>query len=434
MSHFGVLSFKGIGHLNPLIALSRGLTDRGHRVTVFQRPEVEPLVRQSRLEFVPIGRNNSVRMPYQTENQSSGITSFRLKLQRVIADMEESLNEMPKALEQAELDALLIDEILLSGPTLAQLLHLPYFLISTSVPHNVGWSVPRSWSGYRSPISVLSRLENGLLEVSALRVQGPVRWRLDKHRRNAGLGSRRDIQKVFPELAHIAQLPQCLDFPRAMLPANFYYTGPFVSQDARPLIAFPWSRLDGRPLVYASMGTRRKTRTDLFRVIAEACAGLNLQLVISLGGRKDTGMLNYLPGDPLVVANAPQLDLIKRAAVVITHCGANTVLETLLEGKPMVAIPMVFDQPAMAARLYHLKVAEVLSLNRCSANELRLALTKVLNNSSYRDAALDVRNKIRSVDGVECAANLIEEALGKYYACQPIEESATCMKCPVATA
>jgi UDP:flavonoid glycosyltransferase YjiC (YdhE family) len=133
-------------------------------------------------------------------------------------------------------------------------------------------------------------------------------------------------------------------------------------------------------------------------------------------------MLNDLPGDPLVVENAPQLDLIKRAAVVITHCGANTVLETLLEGKPMVAIPMVFDQPAMAARLHRLKVAEVLSLNRCSAKELRSALTKVLNNSSYCDAALGLRNQIRSVDGVECATNLIEKALGEYYASHPVME------------
>lgn len=425
MSHFGVLSFKGIGHLNPLIALSRGLTARGHRVTVFQRPELEALVRQSRLEFVPIGRSTPLRMPYQTQNQSSmgsGITPLRRKLQRVIADMEESLSEMPKALEYANLDALIIDEIVLSGPTLAQVLHLPYFLVSTSVPHNVGWSVPRCWSGCSLPISLLSRLGSVLLEVSALRVRGPVRWRLDKHRRKAGLGPSRNIQKAYPELAHIAQLPECLDLPGAILPANFYYAGPFVSHQARPSVAFPWRRLDGRLLVYASLGTRRNIRGDLFRVIAEACAGLNLQLVISLGSRKITGMLNDLPGDPLVVANAPQLDLIKRAAVVITHCGANTVLETLLEGKPMVAIPMAFDQPAMAARLHRLKVAEVLSLNRCSAKELRSALAKVLDNSSYSDAALDVRNKIKSVDGVEYAANLIEEALGKYYDSHPIME------------
>ncbi len=251
-----------------------------------------------------------------------------------------------------------------------------------------------------------------------------MRWRLDEHRRKAGLGPIRDIQKVFPELAHIAQLPECLDFPRAILPANFYYTGPFVSERARPSLDFPWNRLDGRPLVYASLGTRRKTRADMFGVIAEACAGLDLQLVISLGGRKNTGTFNDLPGDPVVVGIAPQLDLIKRAAVVVTHCGVNTVLETVLEGKPMVAIPMGFDQPAMAARLDRLKVAEVLSLNRCSAKELRSALTKVLYSSSYRDAARDVRNKIRSVDGVECAADLIEETLGKYCGSQQTMEKA----------
>ena len=55
MSHFGVLSYKGTGHLNPLIALSRQLMARGHRVTFFQKPDLEARVRQHGLEFSPIG-------------------------------------------------------------------------------------------------------------------------------------------------------------------------------------------------------------------------------------------------------------------------------------------------------------------------------------------------------------------------------------------
>ena len=47
MSHFGVLSYKGAGHLNPLIALSRQLIDRGHDVTFFQKPEVDAQVRRA---------------------------------------------------------------------------------------------------------------------------------------------------------------------------------------------------------------------------------------------------------------------------------------------------------------------------------------------------------------------------------------------------
>jgi zeaxanthin glucosyltransferase len=413
MSHFGVLSYKGTGHLNPLIALSRQLAVRGNRVTFFQKPELEARVRQYGLEFCPIDTASSLRGHVQTESQRalSGVAALRHSIRRIVGDMEMSLREAPHALAQAGINALIIDEIVLSGPTLAQMLHLPYFVVSTSVPHSFGWSAPYWLSGCNYPISYFSRLQNALLQVSAHRVRGPVRWKLDDYRRQIGLGPVREIQKVFPELAHITQLPQCLDFPRSNLPGNFYYTGPFVDEAARPRVEFPWNRLDGRSLIYASLGTRKNSQPAILRLISEVCQELDLQLVISLGGRLDPGMFGDLPGQPLVVRYAPQLELLKRVEIVITHGGLNTVLETLLEGKPMIAIPMAHDQPAVAARLAWLKIAEVLPAKSLSGQQLRLALSKLLNDTSYRDAAREVQTRIRSARGLERAVDVIEEAL-----------------------
>jgi MGT family glycosyltransferase len=218
---------------------------------------------------------------------------------------------------------------------------------------------------------------------------------------------------VFPALAHITQLPECLDFPRAALPNNFYYTGPFVDKVARPLVEFPWERLDGRPVVYASLGTTRRSDPGIFQLIAEACDGLDLQLVISLGGRRDPAMFAGLPGNCVVARDAPQLELIKRAEVVITHGGLNTALETLMEGKPMIVIPKSFDQPAVAARLEWLGVAGVLRAEGLSAKQLRVALAKVLSDPSYRKSAKEVQAKILSARGLERAADVIEELLEK---------------------
>jgi zeaxanthin glucosyltransferase len=414
MSHFGVLSYKGTGHLNPLIALSRRLVDRGHRVTLFQRPELEDRVRLQGLEFSPIGRCDPSFGSQAGDDQrkaAKGIAALRYGIRRIVGDMELFLREAPPALVEAGIDTLIMDEIALSGPTLAEMLCLPYFVVSTSVPHNFGWTAPGRIT--RSS-SYFERLQTTLLQVSVLRMRGPVRRRLDRFRRQAGLGPIRSIGKVFPELAHITQLPQCLDFPRLTLPANFYYAGPFVDEAARPPVEFPWSRLDGRPIVYASLGTGRKSDPALFRMIAEACMGCNLQLVISLGGRWPLEMFDGMPGDPLVVNYAPQLELLKRAEIVITHGGLNTVLETLMEGKPMIAIPKSFDQPAVAARLEWLGVAEILSIENISVQWIRYSLSKVLNDASYRNAAREVQGRIRSISGLECAADVIEGALDSY--------------------
>ncbi len=409
MAHFGVLSYKGAGHLNPLIALSRQLMARGHRVTFLLNAEMEDNILACGLEFVAIGTLDTGSARHR--KPSGGIAALRYRVRRTIGEMEMFLRETPPALDRAAVDALIVDELALAGPTVAEMLRLPYFILSTSVPHNFGWSVPRRIAPAKS---LLARFQSVLLEISVFNMRGPVRRRLDRFRREASLGPIREIRKIFPELAHITQLPQCLDFPRSHLPSTFCYAGPFIDEAARPAITFPWEQLDGRPLVYASLGTTRKCEPVVFHWIAEACYGLGVQLVTSLGGRRDPGMFQNLPGNPIVVKEAPQLELLKRAIAVITHAGLNTVLETLMYGKPMVAIPKAFDQPAIAARLAWRKAAIVLPSGKLSAKQMRAALREILEDPTYRKAAEKIQVELQSHHGLEHAVDRIEAAFEQY--------------------
>jgi MGT family glycosyltransferase len=415
MSHFGLLSYKGTGHLNPLITLSRELVARGHRVTFFHDAELEARIRPHGLEFFPIAASSDgsceSKRAGRRAKPSLAIPLLRYRIRRTVNDMERFLHETPQALTRAGVDALIIDELALSGPTVAEMLSLPYFVISTSVPHNFGWSAPSSIAPSKS---IFTRVQNALLEISVLRMRGPVRRRLDNFRRQTGLGPIRHIKQAFPELAHITQLPQCLDFPRLGLPPTFHYTGPFVDEIARLPMEFPWDQLDGRPVIYASLGTTLKGESAIFHLIAEACDGLGVQLVISLGGRRDPEMFRDMPGSPLIVRDAPQLELLKKAEIVITHAGPNTVFETLMQGKPMIAIPKAFDQPAIAARLAWLGAAIVLRPDKLSVQGIRSALSTVLSDPIYRNAAQGIQAKILSARGLERATDLIEQALGSH--------------------
>lgn len=415
MSHFGVLSYKGTGHLNPLISLSRQLVVRGHRVTFFHDAELEARIRPYGLGFSPIaaisdsiGENTWAN---RRQKPSSAIPILLYRVRRTINDMERFLRGAPQILAHAEVDALIVDELSFAGPTIAEILHLPYFVISTSVPHDFGWSAP---SRIASRKSIFTRIQNALLEISVFRMKGPVRRRLDNFRRQVGLRPIRQIKQTFPELAHITQLPQCMDFPRSGLPATFHYTGPFVDEAARISMKFSWDQLDGRPIIYASFGTTLKGDPVIFRLIAEACDGLGMQLVIALGGRRAPEMFHGMPGKPLIVKDAPQLEILKRAEIVVTHAGANTVLETLMQGKPMIAIPKEFDQPAIAARLEWLGVAIVLQSTKLSAQEIRSALATILSDPSYRSAARGIQAKICAAHGLERAAELIEQSMERY--------------------
>ncbi|WP_158615526.1 glycosyltransferase [Acidipila sp. EB88] len=406
-SHFGVLSFAGTGHLNPIMTLARHLVRRGHRVTFFHTSDLEEKILQNGLEFASIGSVEDAGVRLIRPARKAGVAALRYRVHRTVAEMEQVLRGAPEAMRRAGVDALLIDEIAMAGPTVAEIMKRPYFIISTSVPHNFGWSSPNRFT---PRLSCVARLQRALLEVSTVRMQGPVRFRLDRFRGSVGLDLVARMKNTHPALAHITQLPRCLDYPRSVLPENFYYCGPFVD-DARAPADFPWHRLDGRRLVYASLGSTLKGDAATFRMIAEACSRTQLQLVLSLGGRRDPQMFQDLPGSPVVVSDAPQLEILKKAEVVITHAGPNTVFETLLQGKPMIALPTAFDQPAVAARLERAGAGIVLPIARLSSAKIAGAIHKVLSEPTFRTAAQCLQREMLSVQGLSLAGDIIETAL-----------------------
>lgn len=176
---------------------------------------------------------------------------------------------------------------------------------------------------------------------------------------------------------------------------------------------FPWERLDGRPLVYASLGTLQNRVAGTFRIIAEACSGLDAQLVISTGNGVAPEALGDLPGRPVVVPYAPQLELLRRAALAVTHAGLNTVLDALSAGVPMVAIPVTNEQPGIAARVAWAGAGEAITLKQATPDRLRALISKVREDPAYRSAAERIRDSIRSSGGgAPRAAEMIERSLG----------------------
>jgi zeaxanthin glucosyltransferase len=110
---------------------------------------------------------------------------------------------------------------------------------------------------------------------------------------------------------------------------------------------------------------------------------LDAQLVIALGGGSNPASLPHLPGSPLVVGYAPQLELLQRATLTITHAGMNTALESLNNGLPMVAIPIANDQPGVAARIACTGAGEVITLGKLTSYRLQAAVQRVLTEDSY---------------------------------------------------
>ena len=174
---------------------------------------------------------------------------------------------------------------------------------------------------------------------------------------------------------------------------------------------FPWDKLTGQPLIYASLGSLVNRFVDVFEKIAAACEGLDAQLVISLGGSATPESLPNLAGNPLVVEYAPQLEILQKATLTITHAGMNTTLECLSNAVPMVAIPIANDQPGVAARIAWTGAGAAIPLKRLTVPRLRTAISQVLTQPSYKQNALRLQKAIKRAGGVTRAADIIERAV-----------------------
>jgi zeaxanthin glucosyltransferase len=135
-----------------------------------------------------------------------------------------------------------------------------------------------------------------------------------------------------------------------------------------------------------------------------------MQLVLSIGDGLDSKQISSLPANCIVVKRAPQIELLKRSALCITHAGLNTVLESLTQGVPMVAIPVTNDQPGVAASIAYTKTGAYVPIQEMTASRLSALIDEVLSNPDYRQNANHMKQVIAETNGLEKAVDLLEQA------------------------
>jgi zeaxanthin glucosyltransferase len=105
--------------------------------------------------------------------------------------------------------------------------------------------------------------------------------------------------------------------------------------------------------------------------------------------------------------------LLKRATLCITHAGLNTTLEALGQGVPVVAIPIGYDQPGVAARIAYHGVGEFVEVGDLTGERLSDLIQRVQANPNYRDRARYFQKVIAQTQGLDLAADVIEHAFKK---------------------
>ncbi len=183
---------------------------------------------------------------------------------------------------------------------------------------------------------------------------------------------------------------------------HYAFVGPCVFSKAVP------DKVKVRPLVYISMGTVINYRPGLYARCIEALKDMDVDVIISCGKALDPKVLGTLPDNIRVYPTVDQPDVLSRADVFMTHCGMNSVSESLYMATPMVLYPQTNEQKAVARRAAEIGAGTMLTDD--SADGIRAAVRQVLDDPSYGRVAEKCSAGLRACPGAAGAAGFIESA------------------------
>jgi zeaxanthin glucosyltransferase len=413
----GFLSLPLSGHLNPMTTLARRLQARGNDVVFISVPDAEPVLRAANLKFVPFCEEEypagSIGQEWSSVAKLHGEEVLRHSSRELTPGLcKAALEHLPEKIAETGVEALVLDRTYFYVELVAMHLRIPYVHIWCVLHVDFSGSTPASifsWPHKNTPEALARNVEG--LKITG-EILAPLAEVAKPYAEKTGLQiDWNDPAATMSKLAVITQTPREFDYPNIPWPAEFHYAGPFHDDEGREKVPFPWEKLTDEPLVFVSMGTLVNGLEYVYRTILDAVRGLGgIQVVLSVGRNVDLDDLGPIPSNALVVSSAPQLELLKRATLCITHAGLNTALEALAQGVPMVAIPIGYDQPGVAARIAYHGVGEFLELGELTVKSLSKLIQQVQRNQSYHDKARHLQKVIAQSRGLDLAAEVIERA------------------------
>ena len=429
------MPFHWASDLNPTFALAGKLRDRGHRVHYFGIPDTAERIHSQGFDFTPVFSRafpeGSLAKQYESESQGKryGVSEFRDRFRGTCELLREG--ELDRAINQ---------------------LHPDLVLTSSGTPW-VGIAACRTGVPVISFCSTLISVEDSAVPpFSTDLIPKPTRlshlriwlewkklfWYRRRYSRNWDISEElKTLARDFgypPEkidfrvetwprlrLPELVFFPKDLDFPRSRMPEGAVFIEGAVDIQRRDG-EFPWQQLDdSKPLVYCTLGSLLPFKfparaSQFFQMFMDAMAQRPaLQGVVTIGNYLKADEFNC-PPNVLIASHAPQVEVLERASLMVSHGGVTGVKESAFMGVPMLLIPVSYDEFGNAARVVYHGLGARLRLKEVSAAELGRLIDTVLADASYSERAKLMSKRLRDLEHQSPGVAIIEDTLSGNYA------------------
>lgn len=399
------------GHINPLIGAAKQLTKQGQELAFFSQVDISDQLEQAGLScncLTP--SSDSFKAPEDHTTQGKAFVErlrnkawLRQWIKRLLLDIVPS--QIPAIKEQISLfrpDVIVTDPMVYSAVIAAVECNIPWVGVSSSLNP----VTPDEWT---------CELVETVNELQEYRKQ---------------LFQNHDLNLKFKVCDAISPWLNIVFTTETYAPREWsnndfsFYVGPTLPEgkrgDEHP---FPFEKLrTDCKKIYMSLGSQVYYHPELFLTVIEALKDQNIQIIISINELiHDQEFMTQLPDNVIASFYTPQLLLLEHMDIVITHGGANSVMEALAHGLPIVQLPICNDQFLQNQFIQKNNVGVVLDSQKPSVEKFREKLLPLLNKTATeRINAQEIGASYKKRNGAVLTAELIMQLADKKQPLKPI--------------
>ena len=373
------------GHTNPTLGVVRELVERGHQVYYYSYNSFREKIEAVGATFVSCDA-------YDIEQNLNPKDAARVGKDiafstRILVETTLALDDMVcRDMERLRPDCIVADSMAAWGKAVALKLNIPFISSTTTFAFNQHSAkiMKQSASEMISMIFAMPKVQK---DIKRLQEKGyPVKNFLDIIQNDDKIDT---IVYTSPEFQ------PCAD--------TFSDKYAFVGPSVRP--ASSQIKKEKEKLIYISMGTVNNDMMKFYKNCMLAFADTDYQVVMSVGNLVDIESLGTVPENISVYCHVDQIAVLAKADVFLSHCGMNSVNESLYYQVPLVMYPQTSEQGGVATRVAQLGAGIRLEKNNPPA--IREAIEEVLKNPQYRDNAIAISNGFKKCGGAKAAADKI---------------------------
>ncbi len=373
------------GHTNPTLGVVRELVSRGHEVWYYSYNIMRKKIESAGATFISCD-------DYDMEQKLSAKDSTRIGKDlafstKILVDTTLALDDkVCKEMAELKPDCIVADSMALWGRAVAIKLGIPFVSSTTTFAFNQH-SAKVMKQGIGDLFKMIFSMPKTTKQIKRLQNKGyPVKNILDI------IGSDDNTHTIVytsPEFQPCSET----------FSGKFAFVGPSIRSVTEEI------EKKRHKLIYISMGTVNNDMMPFYKTCISALANTDYQVIMSVGKLVSIEDFGEIPENISVYSHVDQIAILENADVFVSHCGMNSVSESLYFEVPLVMLPQTSEQKGVAERVSQLGAG--IKLDKADGAYVLSGINKIFSDSTYKQNAIKISDTFKNSSGAKGAADKI---------------------------